>query len=155
MKHGGGCKLNARKKQGVRRKFAKYCRSRKSPSDFITSCPLSGWYKNDLYRGCPKNSGTAEDEREVFVKKEFSFYRWRRKRAFPPPPPFFSGAGVQGALGEIHLLIAAGAGVLFVELVREDFQLLPAFGAFAFEGLQVFELLKARAMLWCGHGNLL
>jgi hypothetical protein len=68
-------------------------------------------------------------------------------------PRSLLAAGFEGALGEIHLLVASGAGVLLVEFVGEDLQLLPAFRALALERLKGFELGKSRAMLGCGHGK--
>jgi hypothetical protein len=71
----------------------------------------------------------------------------------PPSRPSLSRTGVQGALREIDLLFAPRAGVFLVEFIGENFKLLPAFRALAREGLEVLELLKTRAMLWCTHGN--
>jgi hypothetical protein len=71
----------------------------------------------------------------------------------PPSHPSGSGAGVQGALGEIDLLLAPRAGVFLVEFIRKNFNLLPALGALALECLKVLELLKTRAMLRCTHGD--
>jgi hypothetical protein len=61
----------------------------------------------------------------------------------------------QGALGEVYLLAAALAEVLFVKLVGEYLLLLAAIRALAGEGLEPLELLKARAMTGGGHDVLL
>jgi len=57
---------------------------------------------------------------------------------------------VQGALGKINRLAAFFALVGLVELVGKNLHLLIALGAFADEGLEVFELLETRAMLGSG-----
>lgn len=57
----------------------------------------------------------------------------------------------QGALGEINLFSAPLADMLFVKLIRKDLSFLPAVGTFADERLQMLELLKTGAVLWCDH----
>jgi hypothetical protein len=59
--------------------------------------------------------------------------------------------GIDTAFREVDLLTASRAGVLPIKLIREDLFLLATAGAFAFKGLQVFELLVTGAVLWCGH----
>jgi hypothetical protein len=59
------------------------------------------------------------------------------------------------ALRKIDLLSAVAAFVGFIELIREDLFLSTTIGASADKRLQVLEVFKARAMLWCGHERLL
>lgn len=57
----------------------------------------------------------------------------------------------QGALCKIDLLIATPTNMLFVKFVRKDLDFLSTVGAFTDERLQIFKLLKTRAMKWRGH----
>jgi hypothetical protein len=66
-----------------------------------------------------------------------------------------SNPGFQFALGEVDLLLASFANMFFVEFVGKDLGFFAAIGTVAGKGLQVFKLLVAGTMLWCGHNNLL
>jgi hypothetical protein len=59
--------------------------------------------------------------------------------------------GLEFAFAEVDLLLAAGTGMLLIELVGEDFLFLAAVGALADKGGQLFVGLETGAMTRCAH----
>jgi hypothetical protein len=66
-----------------------------------------------------------------------------------------SGFAAQCALLKINLLTAGRTTMGLIEFIREDLFFLAASWAFADKGFEVLMAFKSRAMLGCGHGNLL
>lgn len=66
-----------------------------------------------------------------------------------------SGAGFQGALGEVNLGAALRALFRLVKFVREDFHRLVTLITFTIKGLQILEIFKSGAVLGRRHGFLL
>ena len=57
----------------------------------------------------------------------------------------------QGAQRKIDLFSAPFAYMFFVKFIRKDLYFLPAVRTFADKRLQVLQLFKTGAVLWCSH----
>jgi hypothetical protein len=71
--------------------------------------------------------------------------------SFTKPNGEKSDPGFRGTLGKIDFLLAAFADMFLFELVRKNLGFLSAGGALTDKGLQMFHLLKSRAMQRGSH----